>query len=312
MLLRYFFAFALVAALFFGVSTPSVLGAQSLEPILSHSVVAAPRVLAGEACPARMGSWKMQKDDVVALNLRADRSREVGVTLGMQTDSGWYSVRIPPTTMLEWPEHFHTSIASWSASRIQTAPIYVRLPVGATKLLHAWVIDALVTTASDPWYSVGRVSCSISISDFGDMLDQSKTTKSTPFHVPDFIVSDITDTSLDTVRAANVAPLETRAITALSDTCKSPFLPASAARVAPVTLRGVSILTNIRVDVLVTLGTANNIISARVYRPAGNKAVDASALAAAFDSAYRSATAFCKPAVGRYLFQVDYVPGEYP
>ncbi len=312
MFFRAFFAFAFAATLFFRVFTASVLGAESVVPIPTPPAVAAPRVLEGEACPARMGRWKMQPDGVVALNLRADRSRDVGVTLGMQTDHGWYSVRIPPTAMLAWPEHFHTATVSWSATRIQTAPIYVRLPIGATKLLDAWVIDARVTTKSDPWYPIGRVSCSLSIADFRDMLVGSNAKKSASTHGPNSIVSDLTDTSLDSVRAANVVPLETRPTTGLVGDCKTPFTPASAVRLPSVNLRGLSLLTNITVDVLVTIGTTNNILSERIYMPSGNNTIDKSALAAALGTTFRSATAFCKPAVGRYIFSVDYFPGDYP
>jgi periplasmic protein TonB len=61
-------------------------------------------------------------------------------------------------------------------------------------------------------------------------------------------------------------------------------------------------------EVEVTVGPSGNLISAKIYKSAGNMAIDQAALRAARQSPYSPKLVDCSPTQGDYLFRADFQP----
>jgi TonB family protein len=61
-------------------------------------------------------------------------------------------------------------------------------------------------------------------------------------------------------------------------------------------------------EVEVTVGPSGNLISAKIFKSAGNMAIDQAALRAARQSTYSPKLVDCQPTQGDYLFRADFQP----
>lgn len=269
------------------------------------------RVLNGEFCPARMGHWKLHPGGVVAFNLTAHQTRLVSASLEMQTDRGWYTFDVPATALLARKEHWHTNEVSWTSTDIVSAPLYLRLPEGSSKLLRAWVTSAQVLTASDPWYAVGQVACLPFAGAVGDLMPQ---VAHKPHKDPDPMRLENPNHSLELAMPSDAAVIVAQPTQAPTYSCVHPFEHARTIRVGgvrvwpPLTLSA-AVVSLIHVTIMPSgLG---NVVSKRVYLPTGSRALDRDALDAVARSTFVPATVFCKPAPGQYLFKVIFAPGTF-
>lgn len=90
--------------------------------------------------------------------------------------------------------------------------------------------------------------------------------------------------------------------------CPRPFAEASVARAVRATFPSSVPVGSYTSQVLVELGENDDLIDAWVYKGSLNPALDASALAAAKASSYRSPVSYCQKTQGNYLFRVDFTP----
>lgn len=90
--------------------------------------------------------------------------------------------------------------------------------------------------------------------------------------------------------------------------CPHPFAEATVARAAQVRFPPSVPPGLYESQILVKIGQNDDLVDASVYKSSLNPAIDASALAAAKASSYRSPVAYCQRTQGDYRFRVEFQP----
>ncbi len=198
----------------------------------------------------------------------------VSATIVADTDGGWYSWEVTNVPVEVW--------RTWARSARLAVdfpePVFVR---------HAWTVKA--RTSGDTlygWDALGEVACGLP--SFGRASYPPQKAESAD--------------GLPRVAATPIAPL-------FSSNCPHPFAEATVSHAVQPNFplfapRGLSYTSQIEVEI----GDGDNLLDAWVYKSSGNRAVDASALAAARASSYKSAVSYCQKAYGDYLFRADFLP----
>ena len=299
------FRVLLCASLAFSCSLSNPLQARSAGATPIGAVVPV-HGINGEACPARVGHWKIHPGGVVAFNLAAHQTRSLSATIELRTDKGFYTIAVPATDLVARQQHWKTLEVAWTGTAVQSAPLYFHMPTGSTKLRDIWVAGAQALTPSDPWYSVGPVACAPYAGAFGTVSQIAYSNGGTiadPMHLKN------PDRSLAAAIPSTATLLTAQSIPAPTYSCAHPFVPAKL-------VHGVNPLwplsaptMHFKSAVIVTILPTGEIGARHVYLPTGIRDLDSAVLDAAGESTFTPAVAFCKPAYGRYIFRVDLNPG---
>jgi hypothetical protein len=192
-----------------------------------------------------------------------------------ETDGGWYAWDVSNLLLVEGANGVAESPRTVA---VFDKPVFVR---------HIWIVEA--RTSGDTlygWDAVGEASCGIP-----------------SFSHPSYASQKAQDPSgLPHLTASPVAPL-------YAANCPHPFSEAIVTHPVqpifpPLAPKGLYYTSQIEV----AIGDSDNLLDAWVYKSSGNRAIDASALAAARASSYQSAVSYCQKADGYYLFRADFEP----
>lgn len=259
----------------------------------------------GEACPARVDGMKLHAGGIVAFDLAARRSRLLSASMEMQTDAGWFTFNIPATQLLVSAEHWHTNNVDWTANRIASAPLYVQLPAGSAKVRYLWLTRAHVLTPSDPWYSAGPVTCAPYANAIARTPVVAEVSIGKTSDIDRMILLN-PDRSLDAAVPRGAPILAAESTPAMTYSCAHPFENATATHLpAPVYPEFAPIVHTVSA-IAITVLPSGAVGATRVFRPTGNSAFDKAALDEVAGSTFAPAVAFCEPAWGRYLFEINF------
>ncbi len=260
---------------------------------------------ASEFCPAKIDVFTPLDGKTAAtlysFALDAKSARHVAADVAVDTNAGWYSVKVRPTVLNLRIEHLELRGRRFQRTVFTSAPLYVRFP-SALKVLDAFVLSA---SAPDEtrfgWGQLGRFTCQAPAG-FG------LTRPASPYQVA--IHNTSTRTDLSRMPAAGEFVAQARLMTPPGSTaCAHPFLNASVVRAAPASYPfGVNIPYAVNVGVRISISPGGRLVDARVYAPSGYRALDAAALSAARRSIFRAGRSFCESAPGTYLFWVRFSP----
>lgn len=249
---------------------------------------------ASEACPARIVFWPSDQSGngaaIYDYELAALTERAVDATIIADTNHGWFAwtvkgVPIQGKTYLVKQTPFHYIYKS-AASPTLT----VEFPAN-TSVNHAWVTRASTMGESVfGWDSKGKVTCDLpDLSKQGikpELVEIHHADDPAPLHAPDRVVANPTS-----------PPLPPAA-------CKVPFSSASVPAVMqpmfPDSLVG--IVSEPAATILyVAIDGNGTLADTWILASSGYAQMDYAALAAARQSRYAPATAYCRPVGGVYM-----------
>lgn len=271
-----------------------------------------------EFCPAqleytRVGTESAQSDPATlfGLNLSALGARTItSATIAFDTSAGWYTMNLPDVTLAAKQRHYTSKWVSFVRRDYVSPPFYVRFPQALT-IRNAWVYSAAAQDdGAFGWHAMGLVSCDPPAEASPEQRKRFKTAGKDRTYTLDPAdedrLSDAPAATALVLAAQPSKPLE------ISD-CAEPFreatvdkqvepqYPSEAARAGA----GISITS-----VEVAIEPNGTLQEAWVWGPSGFRAFDDAALAAARNSTYKNARAYCKDVPGRYFFRVTFDP--YP
>lgn len=120
---------------------------------------------AAEFCPATLtiravgGSQTAPAPaDLYEIDLSAMGPRSVTANLAFDTDTGWYTLDLPATTITAKDRHYSGPSASFVEHDWVSAPFYVRFPE-SVHIRRAWVMSALSTGDTFGWSGQGLTGC---------------------------------------------------------------------------------------------------------------------------------------------------------
>jgi hypothetical protein len=223
--------------------------------------------------------------------------RTVGATITFDTDSGWFTIAVPPITLTERDRHFNGPSNGFVVPEWISPTTYVRFPK-PVRVNHEWVSSALAIGDTFGWNAQGPVSCSPNPN--GDFSAGLRTN--------DYIKLDEED-HLNAEPARSSVILDAQPSVALAHAeCAHPFSEATVMEEVHPEYSGILAAEDAggETGIIVAIGADGLLKDAWVWAPSGQKQFDDATLTAAKKSNYKAGTAYCKPVPGIYLFWADF------
>jgi len=260
-----------------------------------------------EYCPAKIGAGHHFAGDgtLYSFVLSAQSSRRVEGTILAQTDAGWFTIPFPQTPIVHYLYEYHTPyMAHGQRDAYYSQNLYVRFPAGVTRLLYWSVLNAHATgDAVFDWDQEGRMTCAF-VAKGGASASSSEDAR--------FTVTRDSPPAFDLWRLPSDSDMVLTAVLASDDLaptadCAQPFTNATPTKlVTPSVPMALSrtLTVPVRAQVELAISKDGKPDDAWIFISSGSAIFDALAVAAARESTFLPATAFCKDAPGFFLYSV--------
>lgn len=261
-----------------------------------------------EFCPATVTQTQAiggaQSAATYSYRLGAESARVVKGEIAIETDAGWFAAPFADVALAAHVSRYDTDQGTYALAQAVSPLLYVRFPKPVT-VKGLWVQRAAAPGESEfGWGSRGEVTCAPT--PYRRVEDPSR--KSLPadhLHDEDRLSYDVPPRAKDAVASAQrIEPLATSA-------CANPFDEAWATDIAvphyPQGVRNAGAVVIAKVAV----SSEGHLIDAWVVGNSGLTTFAPYALAAAQQTTYHSAIAYCRPVPSIYLFRTTFSPVEW-
>jgi hypothetical protein len=271
-----------------------------------------PAHAAVEFCPATL-QYERVDPHLYGFELSALGPRTItSATLAFDTSGGWFTVDVPGVSLIAKERHYVSASGPLIRKEYVAPEFYARFPI-AVSVSRAWVFTA--ATQSDTlfgWDKAGTVQCDPSPQEV-QLIGLDRPAPRATLSPAALFKRDPQDGNmLSRPPAASALIIDAKQSKPLeSATCAQPFQDAMVKLQAvpeyPIIMRelGAGRTTS---TIQVAIAADGTLSDAWVVDGSGYEAADAASLAAARNSTYEGARAYCKPVPGEYYFRVTFEP----
>lgn len=256
-----------------------------------------------EFCPATVaGSSGPGGAQIYAYRLQAEGTRSVTGEVAIQTDAGWYAAAFKDVALANHASRYDTDEGTYRLTQAVSPLLYVRFPK-PVRVTGLWVRRASATGDREfGWDARGTIACAPQV--YRPAGESAPSAGADRLHDEDRLPYDAAPSPKDAVATANPIPPEAPAA------CAVPFVDAWTSDVAaphyPHSIGTVGAVVMIRV----AISSEGHLLDAWVAGNSGLSSFEPYALAAAQQTTYHNAVAYCRPVPSVYSFRVEFTPSQ--
>lgn len=239
-----------------------------------------------------------------AYRLSAESARVVKGEIAVETDAGWFAAPFADVALAPHVSRYDTDEGTYALAQAVSPILYVRFPKPVT-VKGLWVQRAAAPGEPEfGWGKRGEVTCAPT--PYGRVEDPSKKPETAAhLHDEDRLAYDVPPGPKDRVVTAQPAA------PAAGGACAKPFAEAWATDAAvPGYPQGVKNAGAV-VIAKVAVSSEGHLIDAWVVGNSGLTSFAPYALAAAQQTKYHNAVAYCRPVPSIYLFRATFFPEQW-